>query len=166
MPCSLRDTCEVLCAPHLPLHIHTGPVVLAIPGEQPPIHVVYMAALGTVLPSPQRFCIGEAPAAQWSFNDVPVPWILPEGYRNPDGAAPDFPGDDNQVEGSNGKGSGMAPDGPTASSENDKEDDEEEGFKMVDYGDADTEGKVIVKDLHKRPGKTGKLWPYGGRSIV
>ena len=121
------------------------PCGTGVPGEQPPIHIVYMAALGMVLPSPQRFCIGEAPAAQWLFSDVPVPWILPEGYCNPDRAAPDFPGDDNQTEGSYGKGSGTVPDGPTASSENDKEDNDEEGFKMVDDGEADTEGKVIVK---------------------
>ena len=61
-------------------------------GEQPPVHVVYMSALGTVLPSSQRFCIGEAPAVQWSFDGVEVPWILPESYRNPKGAALDFPG--------------------------------------------------------------------------
>ena len=73
------------------------PCGTGVPGEQPPVHVIYMAPLGTVLSSPQRFCIGEAPAAQWSFNDVPVPWILPEGYRNPDGAAPDFPGKDKQA---------------------------------------------------------------------
>ena len=42
-------------------------------GEQPPIHVVYMAALGTVLQSPQRFCIGEAPAVQWSLTVLQYP---------------------------------------------------------------------------------------------
>ena len=102
-----------------------------------------MAALGTVLSSPQRFCLGEAPATQWP--DVPVPWILPEGYRNPDGLARDFPGDDNQAEDSNGKGSGTAPGGPSATSENDKEDDDDEGFETVDDGDEDTGGKVVVK---------------------
>ena len=116
-----------------------------VPGEQPPIHVVYMAALGMVLPSPQRFCIIEAPAIQWSFDGVAVPWILPEGYCNPKGAAPDFPGDDNQAEDTNGKGSGTAPDGPMATSENDKEDEDDEGFEMVDHGDEDTGGKVVVK---------------------
>ena len=133
------------------------PCGTGVPGEQPPVHVVYMAALGMVLSSPQRFCLGEAPAAQWPFNDVPVPWILPEGYRNPDGAAPDFPGDDNQAEDSNGKGSGTAPDGPSATGENDKEnDDDDEGFETVDDGDEDTGGKVVVKipmkDLAKPEG--------------
>ena len=129
------------------------PCGTGVPGEQPPVHVVYMAALGTVLPSPQRFCIREAPAAQWSFDDVPVPCILPEGYHNPDGAAPDFPGDDNQAEGSNGKGSGMAPGGPTATSENDKEDDDDEGFETVDDRDEDTEGKEVLKISMKEGAK-------------
>ena len=115
-----------------------------------------MAALGTVLPSPQRFSIGGALAIQWSFDGVAVPWILPEGYCNPDGAAPDFPGDDNQAEGTNGKGSGMAPDGPTATSENDKEDEDDEGFETVGDGDENMGGKVVVKiplkDLAKPEG--------------
>ena len=69
------------------------------PGQHPPVHVIYMAALGTVLPSPKRFCIVEAPVAEWPFSDAPVPWILPEGYRNPNEAVPDFPDDDSQAEG-------------------------------------------------------------------
>ena len=36
------------------------------PGEHLPIHIVFMAAIGRVLPSPQRFCIVEAPAKEWS----------------------------------------------------------------------------------------------------
>ena len=131
------------------------PCGTGVPGEQPPVHIVYMAALGTVLPSPQRFCIGEAPAAQWSFDDVPVPWILPKGYRNPDGAAPDFSGEDNQAEGSNGEGSGAVPDGPTATSGNAKEDDDDEGFETVDDGDENTEGKVVVKISMKEVAKPG-----------
>ena len=122
------------------------PCGTGIPGEQPPVHVIYMAAVGTVLSSPQRFCLREAPAAEWPFDDVPVPWILPEGYHNPDGAAPDFPGDDNQAEDSNGKGSGTVPDGPSAKGEDDKEnDDDDEGFETVDDRDEDTGGKVVVK---------------------
>ena len=125
-------------------------------GEQPPIQVVYMAALGTVLPSPQRFCIGEAPAVQWSFDGVAVPWILLEGYRNPKGAVLDFPGDDNQAEGNNDKGSGTAPDGAPAGGEDDKEGEDDEGFETVDDEDEDTGGKVIVriplKDLDKPEG--------------
>ena len=133
------------------------PCGTGLPGEQPPVHVIYMTALGTVLSSPQRFCLGEAPAAEWPFDNVPVPWILPEGYCNPDGAVPDFPGNDNQAEDSNGKGSGMVPDGPSAMGEDDKEnDDNDEGFETVDNGDEDTGGKVVVKipmkDLAKLEG--------------
>ena len=58
------------------------------------MHVIYMAATGTVLSSPQRFCIAEAPATQWSFDDAPVPWILPESYRNPNQTMPDDLDDD------------------------------------------------------------------------
>ena len=119
-------------------------------GEQPLVHVVHMAAVGTVLSSPRRFCLGEALAAEWPFDDVPVPWILPEGYRNPDRAAPDFPGDDNQAQDSDGKG-------PSATCEDDKENDnDDEGFETVDDGDEDTGGKVVVKipveDLAKPEG--------------
>ena len=132
------------------------PCDTGVPGEQPPVHIVYMAAVGTVLSSPQRFCLREALAAEWPFDDVPVPWILPEGYRNPDGAAPDFPGDDNQADDSNGKGSGAAPDGPSAMGEDDKENDNDEGFETVDGGDEDTGDKVVVKvpvkDLAKPEG--------------
>ena len=42
-------------------------------GQHPPIHVIFMAATGRVLPSPSRFCLVEAPAKEWSFNDAPVP---------------------------------------------------------------------------------------------
>ena len=49
------------------------------PGQHPPIHVIFMAATGRFLPSPNRFCIVEAPAKEWSFNDASVPWILPAG---------------------------------------------------------------------------------------
>ena len=115
------------------------------PGEHPPIHVVYMAALGTVLPSLQRFCITEAPAVEWSFDDVPVPWILPKGYCNPDETVPDFPNDDNQVE---GPSSTASVGGPTATTENDKEDDDDDRFETVDEGEKgeeDPADKVVLK---------------------
>ena len=51
------------------------------PGQHPPIHVIFMAAIGRVLPSPSRFCMVGAPAKEWSFNNAPVPWILPSGYQ-------------------------------------------------------------------------------------
>ena len=68
------------------------------PGQHPPIHTIFLASRGWFIASPGRFCIAEAPASEWPFNDVPVPWILPEGYRNPKGAALDFPGKDSQDE--------------------------------------------------------------------
>ena len=33
-------------------------------GQHPPIHVIFMAAIGRVLPNPSRFCIVEAPAKE------------------------------------------------------------------------------------------------------
>ena len=129
------------------------PCGTGVPGEQPLVHVIYMAALGTVLPSPQRFCIGEAPATKWPFDDAPIPWILPNGYRNPDETVPDFPGNDNQVEGSPGKGSGTVPGGPTATSENDKEDNDDKGFETVDDGEEDTGDKVVLKISMKEVAK-------------
>ena len=33
-------------------------------GQHPPIHVIFMAAIGRVLPSPSSFCIVEAPAKE------------------------------------------------------------------------------------------------------
>ena len=75
-------------------------------GQHPSIHVIFMAAIGRVLPSPSRFCIVEAPAKEWSFNDAPVPWILPVGYCNPNETVPDFPDEDDKAGGSLGKGSG------------------------------------------------------------
>ena len=68
------------------------------PGQHPPIHTIFLAPRGRFIVSLGRFCIAEAPASEWPFNDVPVPWILPEGYRNPKGAALDFQGEDSQDE--------------------------------------------------------------------
>ena len=68
-----------------------------------------------------------------------------------------FRGDDNQAEDSNGKGSGTAPDGPSATGEDGKEDDDDdEGCETVDDGDEDTGDKAVVKvpvkDLAKPEG--------------
>ena len=84
------------------------------PGQHPPIHAIFLAPKGQFIVSPGRFCIAEAPASKWPFNDGPVPWILPEGYCNPKGAALDFPGEDSQDEEDlPSKGSGATP--PTVS---------------------------------------------------
>ena len=53
------------------------------PGQHPPIHVIFMAPTGRVLLSPSRFCMVEAPAKEWPFNNAQVPWILPASYHNP-----------------------------------------------------------------------------------
>ena len=67
------------------------------PGQHQPIHVIFMAAMGRVSLCPSRFCIVEALAKEWSFNDAPVPWILSTGYRNLNETVPDFPDDDNEA---------------------------------------------------------------------
>ena len=114
--------------------------------KHPPIHIVFMAAIGRVLPSPKRFCIVEASANEWSFNDAPVPWILPENYRNPNETVPDDnDNDDNEVtEGSLGKGSGSAPPaGPAATTGDGAE--ESDGFEMVDDWEEAPSAKVVIR---------------------
>ena len=107
--------------------------------KHPPVHVIYMAAIGTVLLSPQRFCIEEASAAQWTFNDALVPWILPESYRNPYETVPDDHNDDKVTGGSNGKGSGSAPPAEVADNNDD------DSFETVDDGDVVPGTKVIIR---------------------
>ena len=116
------------------------------PGQHPPIHVIFMAATGRVLPSPSRFCMVEAPAKEWLFNDAPVPWILPVGYPNPNETVPDFPDDDNEAGGSLGKESGSAP--LTGASAEvmavDDAEEEDDGFEMVDDGDEEPGKRVVI----------------------
>ena len=116
------------------------------PGQHPPIHVIFMAAIGRVLPSPSRFCMVEAPAKEWSFNDALVPWILPVGYRNPNETVPDFLDDDNEAGSSLGKGSGPAP-LTSASAEvtavNGAE-EEDDGFETVDDGEGEPGDRVVI----------------------
>ena len=113
------------------------------PGQHPPIHVIFMAATGKVLPSPSRFCLVEAQAKEWSFNDAPVPWILPASYRNSNETVPDF--DDNEA-GSLGKESGPAPlTGAGAEVRAaDGAEEEDNGFEMVDDGDEEPGDKVVI----------------------
>ena len=118
------------------------------PAEHPPIHIVFMAAIGRVLPSPKRFCIVEALANKWSFNDAPVPWILPESYCNPNETVPDNNNnnnnDDEVAKGSLGKGSGSAPlTGPAATTGDGAQ--ESNGFKMVDDGEEAPSAKVVIR---------------------
>ena len=107
------------------------------PGQHPPIHVIFMAAIGRVLPSPSRFCMVEAPAKEWSFNDASVPWILPAGYRNPNETVPDFPDDDNEAGGAPLTGASVkvtAVDGA----------EEDDGFEMVDDVEGESGDKVVI----------------------
>ena len=116
------------------------------PGQHPPIHVIFMAPTGRVLPSPSRFCMVEAPAKEWSFNDAQVPWILPASYRNPNETVPDFPDDDNEAGGPLGKDAGSAP--LTGASAEVKVDDDEEAeddrFETVDDGDEEPGDRVVI----------------------
>ena len=116
------------------------------PGQHPPIHVIFMAATGRVLLSPSRFCMVEALAKEWSFNDALVPWILPASYRNPNETVPDFPDDDNEAGGSLGKESGSTP--LTGASAKvmavDGAEEEDDGFEMVDDGDGEPSDKVVI----------------------
>ena len=116
------------------------------PGQHPPIHVIFMAATGKVLPSPSRFCLVEAPAKEWSFNDAPVPRILLASYRNPNETVPDFLDDNNEAGGSLGKESGPVP--LTGASAEvmavDGAEEEEDGFEMVDDRDGVPGDKVVI----------------------
>ena len=116
------------------------------PGQHPPIHVIFMAATGRLLPSPSRFCLVEALAKEWSFNDAPVPWILPVSYCNPNETVPDFPDDDNEAGGSLGKESGPAP--LTGASAEvmavDGAEEDDDGFETVDDGDEEPGDKVVI----------------------
>ena len=114
------------------------------PGQHPPIHVIFMAATRKVLPSPSRFCLVEAPAKEWSFNDAPVPWILLASYRNPNETVPDFPDDDNEA-GSLGKESGPAPlTGAGAEVTAVDGAEEDDGFETVDDRDEEPSDKVVI----------------------
>ena len=114
-----------------------------------------MAAIGRVLLSSSRFCIVEAPAKEWSFNDTPVPWILPASYRNPNETVPDFLDDDNEAGGSLSKESGSAP-LASASAEVtavDGVEEEDDGFESVDDGDEEPVDKVVISIPVKKMAK-------------
>ena len=126
--------------------------------QHPPIHAIFLAPRGRFIASPGRFCIAEAPATEWPFDDAPMPWILPEGYCNPKGTVLDFPGKDSQDEEDNpGKGSGTAPltipktIGSTAQDDADDEDDE--GFEMVGDDEEVQGDQVLVSILAEKVSK-------------
>ena len=115
------------------------------PGQHPPIHVIFMAAIGRILLSPSRFCLVEAPAKEWSFNNAPVPWILLLGYHNPNETVPDFLDDDNEAGGFLSKGSGSAPlTGASAEVIVVDGTEEDHGFETVDDREEEPGGKVVI----------------------
>ena len=133
-------------------------------GQHPPIYAIFLAPRGWFIASPGRFYIAEAPASDWPLNDVLVPWNLPEGYRNPKGAALDFLGEDSQdEEDSPGKGFGAAP--PTVSetvwgtAQDDADEGDDEGFETV----CDNEEAPVDQVLVSIP--TGKVSKPGGSSL-
>ena len=137
------------------------------PAQHLPIHAIFLAPRGRFIASPGRFCIAEALATEWPFDDTPVPWILPEGYRNPKGTVLDFLGRDSQDEEDYpGKGSGAAPltvpktVGGTA--QDDANDEDDEGFETVG-DDEEVHGdqvlvSILVENVSKLedPGFNGK----------
>ena len=126
-------------------------------GQHPPIHVIFMAATGKVLLSPSRFCLVEAPVKEWSFNDAPVPWILPVSYCNPNETVLDF--DDNEA-GSLGKESGPTPSTGAGAKVTaaDGAEEEDDRFETVDDGDGEPGDKVVITISAKEVAK-----PEGSR---
>ena len=140
-----------------------SPMYLYHPGgtgflaQHPPIHAIFLAPRGKFIVSPGRFCIGEALATEWPFDDALVPWILPEGYCKPKGTVLDFPGGDSQDEDSPKKGSGAAPltvpETVRGTAQDDADDEDDEGFEMVD--DKEVHGdQVVVSILAEKVSKS------------
>ena len=88
----------------------------------------------------------EAPAKERSFNDAPVPWILPAGYHNSNETVPDFLDNDNEAGGSLGKESRSVPlTGASAKvTAVDGVEEEDDGFEMVDDGEGEPGNKVVI----------------------
>ena len=125
------------------------------PGQHPPIHVIFMAAIGRVLPSPSRFCMVEAPAKEWSFNNAPVPWILPASYHNPNETVPDFPDDDNEAGGPLGKEFRSTPltGASTEVTAVDGAEEDDDGFETVDDREGEPGEKVVISISAKEVAK-------------
>ena len=128
------------------------PCGTGVPGEQPPVHVVHMATVGTVLSSLQRFRLGEAPAAEWPFLKT---FQYPGSFRRAT-IIPMAPHRIFQAMTTKLK-IPMVRSPASATVEGNKEnDDDDEGFETVDDGDKGTGDKVVaknsVKDLVKLEG--------------
>ena len=65
-----------------PTYVYSIPGT-GVPGQHPAIHSVHLAPLTKCLRQPGHFCLGEPPVSEWHFNDSPIPWVLPENYRDP-----------------------------------------------------------------------------------
>ena len=166
--CAMLPPGYVLGATHLtpsPTYMYR-PGGTRFPAQHPPIHAIFLAPRGWFIASPGRFCIAEALATEWPFDDAPVPWILPEGYCNPKGTILDFPGGDSQDEDSPGKGSGAAPatvpETVSGTAQDDANDEDDEGFETVDDIEEAPIDKVLVSipvgkvSNRKIPARTGK----------
>ena len=89
-----------------------------------------------------------------------MPWILPEGYRNPKGTVLDFPGGDSQDEEDNpGKGSGATPlttpKTVAGTAQDDADDEDDEGFEMVGDDEEVQGDQVLVSILVEKVLKLG-----------
>ena len=107
-----------------------------VPVQHPPIHAIFLAPRGRFIASLGRFCITEAPATEWPFDDAQVSWILLGGYHNPKGTMLDFLGRDSQdEEDSPSKGSGAAhltiPKTVGGTAQDDADDEDNKGFETV-----------------------------------
>ena len=105
----------------------------------------------------------EALTKEWLFNDAPVPWILPVGYRNPNETVPDFLDDDNEAGDSLGKESGPVPlTGASAKvTAVDGAEEEDDGFEMVDDGEGEPGDKVVISIPAKEVVKPEGSGPSG-----
>ena len=79
-----------------------------------------------------------------------MPWILLEGYCNPKGNVPDFPGGNSQDEDSPEKGSGAAPltvpETAGSTAQNYANDEDDEGFETVD-DDKEVHGDQVLVSI-------------------
>ena len=128
------------------------------PVQHPPIHGIFLAPRRRFIASPGRFCIAEAPATEWPFDDALVPWILPEGYCNPKGTMLDFPGRDSQDEEDYpGKGSRATPltvpKTVGGMAQDDANDANDEGFKTVGDEEEVHGDQVVVSILAEKVSK-------------
>ena len=141
-------------SPMYPYH----PGGTGFPVQHPPIHGIFLAPRGRFIASPGRFCIAEAPATEWPFDDAPVPWILLEGYCNPKGTMLDFPGGDSQDEEDYPrKGSRTTPltvpKTICGTAKDDADDEDDEGFETVGDNEEVHGNQVLVSILAEKVSK-------------